>query len=157
MPLVLFLDLFDAHSTYIPGTSADAYYPTTQVTNFLQRQQGLFRTVATGWTFFPEANLMYGISDVRGYDAMEPLPYHELMRAIDPTIRDNAEGGFRPFHSIQSHILDALNVRYLITEPEIDPNIVQDVQQNGGNSDLSTPRLSPRTAWAKRLWRSWIT
>lgn len=139
MPLVLFLDLFDAHSTYIPGTRADAYYPSTQVTSFLQKQHGLFRTVATGWTFFPETNLMYGVSDIRGYDAMEPLPYHELMRAIDPTIRNNAEGGFRPFHSIQSHILDALNVRYLITEPGIDPNLVPDVQQNGGGSDRTTP------------------
>jgi hypothetical protein len=138
MPLVLFLDLFDAHSTYIPGTRGDAYYPSTQVTSFLQQKQGLFRTVATGWTLFPEANLVYGIPDIRGYDAMEPLPYHELMRAIDPTIRDNAEGGFRPIHSIQSHILDALNVRYLITEPGIDPNVVPDVQQNGGGSDQST-------------------
>ena len=143
MPLLLFLDLFDAHSTYIPGTRADAYYPTTKVTSFLQQQQGLFRIVATGWTLFPEANLMYDIPDIRGYDAMEPLPYHELMRAVDPTIRDNAEGGFRPVHSIQSHILDALNVRYLITEPRIDPNIVPDVQQNGGGSDQSTPPVIP--------------
>ncbi len=140
LPLLLLADLLQAHSDYTPTVAQSAHYPSTPVTTFLQQQaqQGLFRTAATNWTFTPNTNLMYGLSDVRGYDAIEPLAYHDLMLAADSSIRQTAEGGFRPIHTLASHLLDALNVRYIITAPGEDPNFAQDASQLGGSSDLLT-------------------
>jgi hypothetical protein len=149
LPLLLLADLLQAHADYTPTVSQSAHYPSTTATTFLQEQQaqqGLFRTAATNWTFTPNTNLMYGLSDVRGYDALEPLPYHDLMLAADSSIRQTAEGGFRPIHTVASHLLDALNVRYIVTSPGENPNFAQDASQLGGNSDLLTgPLGGPHT------------
>lgn len=141
LPLILFVDLLGANAGYLPTISPPNRYPPTAVTTFLQSQQPQFRSVATVWTLLPDTNLMYGVPDVRGYDALEPLLYHNLIQAADSTIRRNAQGGFRPIHSLESHILDALNVRYVVSEPGANPNFKQDVSQDGSGADQVTPPL----------------
>jgi hypothetical protein len=138
LPVLLLADLLQAHADYTPTISESDHYPPTRVTSFLQEQTGTFRTVATGWTFMPDTNLIYGVSDVRGYDALEPMAYHDLMLAADSSIRQTAEGGFRPIHTLASHLLDALNVRYVISDSGDNPNFAQDTSQLGGSSDLLT-------------------
>jgi hypothetical protein len=141
LPVLLLADLLQAHAGYTPAISESAHYPSTQAATFLQKQTGLYRIAATNWTFMPNTNLVYGISDVRGYDALEPLPYHDLMFAADSSIRQIAEGGFRPIHTLASYLLDALNVRYVVAQPGEDPNYALDVSQRGGDAEMLTPPI----------------
>lgn len=114
LPLVLMLDLWQAHGTYTPSIAPDYYYPPTQETTFLQQNMGLSRLVAQGGTLAPNINLVYGLADLRGYDAVMPLSYMELGSQIDGGI---GVPGPRSMDKIQSPLLNLLNVRYLLVPP----------------------------------------
>ena len=115
LPVVVLADLWQAHGDYLPTIARAAYLPPTVATTFLQRQPGLFRIVGGGWQFMVDTNLVYGLADVRGYDAVDPLPYYQLVFA--PWIKGNTHTRLNP-----SPLLDLLNVRYLLVAPGDDPN-----------------------------------
>jgi hypothetical protein len=115
LPLLLLADLWQAHGDYNPTVAPDRYFPDTAVTRYLQAQPGPFRVVGTGRTLAANANLPYRIANIRGYDALEPQSYNELVRGLDPA------GQFTSFAVLQGPILDLLNVRYLLITPGGDP------------------------------------
>jgi hypothetical protein len=133
LPLLLVADLWQARIDYTPTVAPGEYFPPTAATRFLQQQPGPFRTVAGGWLLPPTTNLVYGLADLRGYDAVEPRTYHDLAVALDPSIYQGAGGGFKPFNVIQSPLIDLLNVRYVLAPPGTDPNptALVDVRQEG--------------------------
>jgi len=124
-------DMLQVRSIYIPTISPEHYFPSTPSLTFIARQSGLFRTTADPGVLFPNTNLQYGISDLRGYDAVENQLYYDLVtRAprIPPSVERKTATGFVP-----SPILDLLNVRYLLSSPGGDPNYVVDVQQESSS------------------------
>ncbi len=122
-------DLWQAHSDYNSTVARAAYYPPTPMTHFLRAQPGLFRYAATDWALMPNTNLLYGLANLGGYDALEPLGYHEAALSIDPL---RSGGGFAPFHALQSPLLDLFNVRYLPASADSDPNYLLDQRQEAG-------------------------
>ncbi|MDQ2810037.1 MAG: YfhO family protein [Chloroflexota bacterium] len=119
-------DLWQAHGDYNPTVAPTAYYPPTALTDFLRAQPGLFRYAATDWALMPNTNLLYGLANFGGYDALDAASYHEAAVRIDPLL---AGGGFTPFHSLQSRLINLFNVRYLLTPPDSDPNYYRDQSQ----------------------------
>ena|GEM_PF-2370541 len=119
-------DLWQAHGDYNPTLARAAYYPPTALTDFLRAQPGLFRYAAGDWALMPNTNLRYGLANLGGYDALYPASYHEAAVAIDPLL---AGGGFTPFHTLQSPLINLFNVRYLLTPPDSDPNYARDQSQ----------------------------
>ncbi len=122
-------DLWQAHGDYNPTVARKDYYPPTALTDFLRAQPGLFRYAATDWALMPNTNLMYGLANFGGYDALYPASYHEAAVRIDPLL---AGGGFTPFHSLQSRLINLFNVRYLLTPSDSDPNYYPDQSQEAG-------------------------
>lgn len=110
LPLLLFADLWQAHAGFAPALARAAYFPVTPAIRFLQQQPGLFRIVAASDLLPPETNLAYGLSDVRGYDGLEPQLYYQLV--FQPALKQNTGASFHP-----SPLLDLLNVRYALVGP----------------------------------------
>jgi hypothetical protein len=115
LPLLLLADLWQAHLDYNPTVAPDQYFPDTAVTRYLQAQPGPFRVAGTGRTLAANANLPYRIANIRGYDALEPQSYNEVVRGLDPA------GGFTRSAVLEGPILNLLNVRYLLITPGGDP------------------------------------
>jgi hypothetical protein len=136
VPVVLLADLWLAHGDYNPSVAREEYYPQTAATRFLQEQQrqedGPFRVIAGGagpvGVFMPNINLVYGLSDLRGYDALDPRLYVELAVRAAPGGMRATPGGFNT-----SRMLDLLNVRYVMSAPGDDPNYVVDVRQEASS------------------------
>jgi hypothetical protein len=134
LPILLGADLWLAHSDYNPSLAAGDYFPSTRATAYLKSQPGLFRVVGANWTLLPNTNLPYGVADVRGYDAISPRTYHDVARQIDPAIPEASGGGLHPFSTVESPLLDLLNVRYLLLSPGDPAGYVPGARQekNGG-------------------------
>jgi Bacterial membrane protein YfhO len=142
LPLVLMADLWVVHGNYNPTVAAQDYYPPTAVTQFLQQQPGVFRSVGLDWTLMPNTSMFYGLDDLGGYDSLEPRLYHDLAAQLDPTrgTRINPD----PFHRVQSPLLNLLNVRYVVAAPGTDPNYAVDVAPNM-NADQVTHAIEGGT------------
>jgi hypothetical protein len=75
-----------------------------------------FRVVGRDWVFLPNAAAQYGLEDVRGSDPMEWGEYRKLFPPRDPF---QESVGLRRFPDVDEPILDALNVRFLLAEPDL--------------------------------------
>ncbi len=85
-PLVLFADLSLYLFGYNPAITHDLYFPSTPAIEFLRRDGDRFRVA--GDALPANTSAMFGLEDVRGYDAMTYLPYFEYMSGIDPSFPD---------------------------------------------------------------------
>ncbi|HMA37792.1 MAG TPA: hypothetical protein VKY74_25285, partial [Chloroflexia bacterium] len=132
LPLVLLADLWQAHLDYVPTVAPAAYFPATAATRFLRGPAPPFRIIAGGDLLAPNTNLHYGLADLRGNDALEPVSYHQLVFHADPAIPSSPTGGALP-GIVPSRIWNLLNVRYLLAAPGDDPNYVLDVRQEASS------------------------
>jgi hypothetical protein len=128
LPLLLLADVIQAYAGFMPTVERQHYFPPTAVTRYLQVQtaaeQGAPpRVLGDPWVLMPNINLAYGLSDLRGYDAVESRLYYQgaFKTAIKPGEVDSP--------IIPSTALNYLNVRYLVTAPGHDPNYVPDARQ----------------------------
>ncbi|HUS14938.1 MAG TPA: YfhO family protein [Chloroflexia bacterium] len=142
-------DLVSAFGSYNPTVARTEYYPPTPATTFLQARQqaeGPLRVVAMRRAFPPNASLVYGLADPRGYDALEPQPFHELAAAIEPAIRLKPGGSPTVYRSVRSPLINLLNVRYVLAGPDEDPNYLLDARQEAVAGSLHmalTPGARP--------------
>jgi hypothetical protein len=134
LPLLLGVDLWLARSDYNPSLPIGDYFPSTSASDYLKSQPGPFRVVGANFTFLQNSNLVYGLADLRGYDAIAPQTYHDLARQIDPAIPEAAGGGLHPFSTVESPLLNLLNVRFLLLPPGDPAGYVVGASQekNGG-------------------------
>ncbi|HYC92362.1 MAG TPA: hypothetical protein VEO54_24345 [Thermoanaerobaculia bacterium] len=77
-----------------------------------------FRIAGLEWMFLPNASAHYGLEDIRGSDPMSYAAYTELLK---PIVVDDRSIDFDRVVDVHSPLLDALNVRYLMTEPGVEP------------------------------------
>ena len=68
---------------------------------------------------------LYGLQEISAYDSLIPAQYAEYMKAIQPQ-DDLQYNRIAPLYStspesLRSPLLDVLNVRYIVTEAELDP------------------------------------
>jgi hypothetical protein len=154
LPCAIFADLWQARADYNPAIPPGAYFPPTQVTDFLRRQPAPDRLLGLGNILVPNTNLMYSLSDLRGYDTLEPRLYRDLAAAIDPGIAAIMGGRVTPFTTATSPLLNLLNVRYVIAPPGMDlasaasgPRYVRVL--DGGAGDVS---VFENTTALPRAW-----
>jgi hypothetical protein len=143
LPLAILADLAQARIDFNPTIDPAAYVPATRVTRYLQAQPGPFRFAATGNLLAPNTNLFYALADLRGYDALEPQSAYELAARIDPSRAPAGAGGFHPLATLQSRLINVLNVRYLVTAGTADPNYFPDTMQDE-NNDVVGPIFGTR-------------
>jgi hypothetical protein len=90
------------------------FYPRTPLIDAVLRHHrpGLDRVAGIGGVLFPNTNAMFGIEDARIHDPMEPTRF---VHSIDKVISHDY---YKKWLDESTPLLDRLNVRWLMTEPE---------------------------------------
>jgi hypothetical protein len=119
LPGVLALDLFSFGRNYNPSISKELEYPSHGAIEFLRKQQGLFRVLALDGGLPPNTNVMYGLSDIRGYNALETEAFHRFLAATAGLPSAVSPVRTPYFSSFESRLTDLLNVKYLISARDL--------------------------------------
>jgi hypothetical protein len=119
LPGVLVLDLFSFGRNYNPSIPAELEYPSHGAIEFVQKQPGLFRVLALNGGLPGNSNMLYGLSEVRGYDALETEAYHRFLSATGDYPRSISRIGIFRFSNFESPLIDLLNVKFLISDREL--------------------------------------
>jgi len=119
--LVIVLDLFAVGMSFYPRADSKLADVTPPAVQFLQQDKSLYRIasydVPGQKVFNANAGMLYGISDVRGYDSVIPKQYVEYMRALAPQdeLLYNRIAAFYDYQPLGSALLNLLNVKYILT------------------------------------------
>ncbi|MCJ7666857.1 MAG: YfhO family protein, partial [Anaerolineae bacterium] len=129
-PLALFIlvcDLFIIGRGFNPAVDPELINFTPPSVAFLQSDPDLFRFTtfnAPGEkTFNANAGMFYRLSDIRGYDSIIPQQYAQFMGLIEEQteLLYNRIAPLYQYESLDSPLLDLLNVKYVVTTRHI-PN-----------------------------------
>jgi hypothetical protein len=110
-------DAFLAGMPFNPTIAPQHIFPVPGAIQFLQQDRDIYRASGTDLILYPNSGMVFGISDIRGYDAIVPRRYTNLI--------DGLAGHYRfHFHSLfveaESPLFDLLNVKYVLTDYELD-------------------------------------
>jgi hypothetical protein len=111
------VDLFLIGMNLNPTMDQTQIYPATEAIEFLQREPGIFRVGGLYLALMPNSGMVFGLSDVRGYDAVVPWRQATLLNHVEGAIR---VGHYALLRSADSRLLDLMNVQYIITDRELD-------------------------------------
>ncbi len=123
--VVLLLDLLAFGTGFNPAVDPELLAYTPPVVEFLKQEPGPWRFSTFDphgdRTFTANAGMFYGFEDVRGYDSLFPAQYARYMGWIEPQgeLPFNRIAPFKELSSLDSPLVDLLNVKYLVTEVEI--------------------------------------
>jgi len=124
---VIVLDLFACGYGFNPAVDPRLLDHRPPVLDFLKQDTGLWRFTTYDPRGLKTMNMnsgwWNGLQDVRGYDSMFPRQYLRYIQTIEQQndYFDNRVGPVRDARSLDSPMLDMLNVKYVITEDPI-PN-----------------------------------
>jgi uncharacterized membrane protein len=103
-----------------------------------------FRFVGAGIQFFPNANAVYGLPDVRVHDPMGNGRYIGFLRNV--TKDYNPGDYFAKWNDVDTTLLDYLGVRYVATLPKapMDPNRYKPVYDGKDGTLFENTQWKPR-------------
>lgn len=127
--LLLVADLFSFGWKLNPPQRAQDLFYETGSTRFLRGDDDLFRIIrgpGSESVLPPNTPAVYGISDAQGYSSLMLDYYGEFMNIIEPDltkiIRIRPLGHVRSF---SSPLLDLLNVKYILTTPDVSEELIE--------------------------------
>jgi Bacterial membrane protein YfhO len=130
-----------------PTFRSKAFYPALDFLDPIPRREP-YRVVAVGYTFIPNVSALYGLEDVRGYEAMTFFPLLEtapLWCVPQPVWYNRVDDPTRPF-------LSFLNVRWVIAPPGYPaPKGWEVVSEGKGGRLLENPSVLPRAFVPRRV------
>jgi hypothetical protein len=112
-----------------PPQRADDLFFETGSTRFLSADDDLFRIIRGpegGGVLPPNTGAVYGFSDAQGYSSLVLDYYGQFMDLIEPGLAKIIR--IRPLsraESLASPLLDLLNVKYVLTGPDVDQELVE--------------------------------
>lgn len=125
---VLLLDFWSFGWGTNPAVDPAPLDYTPPVTEFLHQDETLWRYATftppgTTKTLNANSGMLYDLQCVAGYDSLFSADYAAYMELIEPQdeLPYNRIASFRQWSSLDSPLMDLLNVKYIITEVEI-PN-----------------------------------
>lgn len=111
------LDLFIVGMPFNPTTAPEHIFPTPDAIRFLQEDPDIYRVSGTDLILYHNSSMVFGISDIRGYDTVIPQRHVNLIDCLEGHYRL----GIRSlFTGADSPLLDLLNVKYVLTDQELD-------------------------------------
>lgn len=119
--LLLIFDLFVFGIGYNPSLKNESVYPSTPAINFLKKDSTLYRILPTTMQWRSNGPMAYDINEIGGCE-LPTKYYHEFRNTIAlsyPFATSEYSTGFKA-NSINSKLIDLLNVKYVITTREID-------------------------------------
>lgn len=100
-----------------PAIDAKAFYPRLPQLAAMKHEEP-FRIVGTNVTLLPNGAAMYGLEDVRGYEAMTFRRFAQTY----PFWSSYTPAFFNPVHDTSKPFLSFLNVRYILDGPHVVEN-----------------------------------
>ena len=126
--LVLVVDFVSFGAGFNPAVDPKLLDYTPPVVEFLRQDTSLWRYATftppgTTKTMNANSGMLYDLQTVAGYDSIFPAQYADYMALIEPQdeLPYNRIASLRTWSSLDSPLLDMLNVKYILTEVEI-PN-----------------------------------
>jgi hypothetical protein len=153
-------ELLAIHQPVNPSLPRSAYYPGSPLIRFLQESSGGFRVVGLANRMLPNANLVYGLADLRISNPLKPFSYVQAVSPVSTSIRATEHIVRVPEHPLYQ----LLGVRYVVTPPRMQsiPGLRQVFHDPTGRifeRDKVLPRLflpeSAESAGAKP-WPAWL-
>lgn len=123
---LLVVDVNVAWAGFNPSVDASLFERTPPAIEFLKQDTGLYRitTYDPHGTKLLNANIpwLHGIQDIRGYDSIIPRRYTDYMSLIEPQgeLIYNRIAPLTRAESLESPLLDLLNVKYVLTQDIIE-------------------------------------
>lgn len=142
--VLLTAELFALNSGFNALVDRRYYKPRLPIVEELRRlaPKEPFRVAGLEWMFLPNASAHYGVEDIRGTDPMSYAAYTELLK---PVVVNDRSIDFDRVLDIHSPLLDALNVRFLMTEPGAEPGgRWKGVYRGPDGSLFENPAVRPR-------------
>ena len=116
-------------------------YPPMKLLEPLRNVREPFRIVGTGWAFLPGTNTLYGLEDVRGYEAMTFLPYTRTW----PLWCEHQTVFFNRVDDLSKPFLSMMNVRFAFTNPAHPvPDGWREIGRQGNAVLLENANVLPR-------------
>ena len=122
---VIVAELFVIGAPFNPAADPAILEFRPEVISFLQQDEALWRFTTLDplgeKTLNANAGMFYDLDDVRGYDSIILRPYAEFMQLIEPQgeLLYNRIAPLTNPRSLDSALLDVLNVKYIVTSQAI--------------------------------------
>lgn len=117
--LALLLTMVDAFAVwfgYNPFIPPAQIFPKPSVVEFVQTDSSLYRIAGIDLALMPNSAMVFGLSDARGYDAVTPRRYRDLLVRINGAWKAPL---YVLLRRAESPLLDLLNVKYVVSEHEL--------------------------------------
>jgi hypothetical protein len=98
--------------SYNPIIKTKDFYPITPALKYLQRDGSLFRVLLP----IPNVGVVYGLSDIVGYDAMTPRQLEQLVDATG-SVGPMGVARLQFTDALSSQITDLVNLKYILLPP----------------------------------------
>jgi hypothetical protein len=131
--LLVVVDLFALGMGYHTVIEEDLVFPETPAIAWIKSDRDIFRVVGTSVDLMPNTNMMYGLEDVRGLDFAIGR-YRQLCEAIGG--HDWLGYGILFTERLPLRLLGLLNVKYVVTSSQLDPDILGDLRLLGQDGDI---------------------
>ncbi len=148
--LLLILDLFLINRGFHAAVDPALLSYEPPLVHWLRQQPGPWRLT----TFDSQgqkplnanAGWLFGFEDVRGYDSIIPKQFANYMAAIEPQneLLFNRIQPVANWESLNSPLLDVLNVKYIITQETVELPKLQQVWQEGNLRVYENLAVAPR-------------
>lgn len=113
---LLALDLLLFGRGFHDTTRPERVFPLVPEISLVQNDRDLFRVLGLRHALTPNAAMVYGLQDVRGYDGLSVARYADL---LDVVLR--GEGFLHVGVGVTSPLIDLLNVKYVFSVPNDRP------------------------------------
>ncbi len=134
---LLVVDFLTVATGFYPALEPALLDYTPPVVDFLKQDDSLWRYATftppgTTRTMRPNVGMFHDLQTVAGYDSVFTGQYRDYMALIEPQdlTQYNLIAPFREYASLDSPLTDHLNVKYVITEAEIESPRYQEVYQD---------------------------
>ena len=134
------LDLLLFGYGFHPLIPPQQVFPLVPEIQAVQQDPGLFRVLGIREALTPNAAMVYGLQDIRGFDGLGLARYRDL---LDVALRE--QGFVHSADSIHSPLVDLLNVKYVFSTPAARPPDGWFTQVTGGEGAVyRNNRVFPR-------------
>lgn len=148
--LLIVVDLVLPNRTFHAAVEPALLAHKPELVAWLEQQPGQWRLTSFNprgdKPFNANSGWLYDLQDVRGYDSIIPKQYVDYMAAIEPQneLPFNRVQPISSLEALNSPLLDALNVRYVITAETIDLPKLRQVWQGEGVRVYENLAAAPR-------------
>lgn len=155
--IIAILDLLRFAEKFTPFTNQKYLYPQTKTIEFLQKNIGHNRIMATDNRIFPpNFSVMYKLQTVDGYDPLYLQRYGELIAASErgkPNI--STPFGFNRIitpHNFESKVMDLMGVKYILSLSELKSSKLEKVFQEGETRVYENKNAMPRVYFVDEVY-----